>query len=246
MNSREEILLKRDKYHGQETAEFLMDTKRLEKGEPLDYVIGWRDFLGCRIDLSERPLIPREETEFWTEKFIKELKKKKSKVKILDIFAGSGCIGLAVLKRCPLAIVTFVDSENNCLRQIEKNLKINQLKAEVFQSDIFSANLDKFYFILANPPYIPKKGRGSRVQKNVTKWEPAKALWAGADGLKLIRNFLAGAKNHLTPAGEIWLEFGYGQKTKIEKLLRENGYRHWQFHCDQFGRWRFVVIKTNL
>ena len=64
MNQRDKNWLLRDKYHGIETPAFFADLERLVKGEPLDYVIGWREFLGVKIDLSERPLIPREETEF--------------------------------------------------------------------------------------------------------------------------------------------------------------------------------------
>ena len=290
IDPRDRAWLLRDKYAGRETADFLADVKRLEEGEPLDYVIGWREFLGCRIDLSERPLIPRMETEWWTESVIEKIGQQPAQV--LDIFAGSGCIGLAILKHCPQAEVTFVDSEENCVRQIRKNLKINQLKAEVFQSDIFSSFVssksfskyldlsrgtfliskwlglglgleikkcsegkslrfendfkeaqNKFDFILANPPYVPTAGRGSRVQTSARKFEPALALWAGADGLDIIRRFLVEAKNHLTPTGEIWLEFGVGQKTKIEKLIKVEGYKQYQFHRDQFGRFRFVVIR---
>ena len=289
IDPRDRAWLLRDKYAGRETADFLADVKRLEEGEPLDYVIGWREFLGCRIDLSEWPLIPRVETEWWTESVIEKIGQQPAQV--LDIFAGSGCIGLAILKHCPQAEVTFVDSEENCVRQIRKNLKINQLKAEVFQSDIFNLKnsvgkffepncsplklpnfqtqtqaqpfenqevstaelgcsknsptefFGKFDFILANPPYVPTVGRGSRVQTSARKFEPAEALWSGADGLDIIRRFLSEAKNHLTPTGEIWLEFGVGQKTRIEKLIKAEGYKQYQFHRDQFGRFRFVVIR---
>ena len=109
INPKERAWLLRDKYQGMVAPAFLADVKKLEQGEPLDYVIGWREFLGCRIGLSERPLIPRVETEFWTELVIKKIGQQPAKV--LDIFAGSGCVGLAVLKHCPRAEVIFVDNE---------------------------------------------------------------------------------------------------------------------------------------
>lgn len=222
--------------------------KRLKTGEPLDYVIGWREFLGCKIDLSEKPLIPREETEFWTEIAISELKaqsaKRKTKtqnLKALDIFSGSGCVGIAVLKHCSNIQMTFGEKEEKFVKQIKKNLKINKLTGRVPRSDVFSNIEGKFGYIFANPPYIPTKK--STVQKSVKSYEPEQALWGGENGLFFINKFLSEAKNYLNPEGRIFMEFGYGQKGSIEKLLKKYDYKNWQFKKDQFGRWRFVVIE---
>jgi len=231
----------------------------MKSEEPLDYRIGWREFLGCRIDLSTRPLIPRDETEFWLAEALKEIKQGPTAGKqVLDLFAGSGCIGLAVLKHCPGVGVTFGEREAKFCAQILKNIKLNPpakfdslttlespLKGssvnEIISTDIFSKIKGKFDYLFANPPYVATKR--SRIQTSVRDWEPAEALLAGADGLAVIRPFLAEAKNHLRPGGKIYLEFGYGQKGALEKLLRRNGYKTWSFHRDQFGRWRWVVIQ---
>ena len=246
MNQRDKNWLLRDKYYDVETPAFFADLKRLAKGEPLDYVIGWREFLGVKIDLSERPLIPREETEFWVRQVVGEIGQRQ--VKILDIFSGSGCIGLAVLKNCPKAKVTLADVEDHCLRQIKKNLRLNRFdptRFSVKKADIFSGLSGRFDLILANPPYVAKQGRGSKVQRTTLRWEPASALWAGADGLDIIRSFLASAKKYLAPKGQIWLEFGVGQKTKIARILKAENHSQWRFARDQFGRWRLVVVSAD-
>jgi HemK-like putative methylase len=303
---REKAWLKQDRpdYYAQ-------GIKRLESGEPIDYVIGWREFLGCKIDLSARPLIPRAETEFWVGEAIKELSKfcevafsstkndfsklprakakeeagvrsrfsgepemrLRTPLRVLDLFSGSGCIGLAVIKHAPNAKVTFAEKDSKLCAQIKKNLKLNPVKslrshgvskipanrAKVIQTDLFkpyfsirqladnfetlqkSGKLGRFDIIFANPPYIPTKK--SKVQKSVKDWEPKAALYAGPDGLDIIKKFLKQAKDYLNPNGRIYLEFGFGQKLAITKLLRQFGYTHYQFNKDQFGKYRWVVIE---
>lgn len=248
--------LRRDKYQGQEVSveKLDQDLKRLKKGEPIDYVIGWRVFLGCKIDLSEKPLIPREETEYWVKVAIDEIKKelktkfrKKSSLKILDIFSGSGCIGLAILSHLPQARVTFADKNFKALATIKKNLKINKMnlvqdRAQVIKSDVWSNLPGQFDVVLANPPYIPNK---KRLPRSVSDFEPKNALFGGKDGLYLMRIFLNQAKKHLTKNGKIYLEFGFGQKSAVEKILKMEGFSDFKVKKDQFGRYRFAVIKNS-
>ncbi len=237
--------LLRDKYNGQETPALEKDLKRLKKGEPLDYVIGWKPFLNCRINLSLKPLIPRPETEFWVEKAIQEMKAAKDssgKISVLDVFAGSGCAGVAVLKNIPNAQVDFAEKYASFLKQIKINCDLNKLDPKrygIVKSDVFSKIKNRYDFILANPPYIAKNDK--RVQKSVLAFEPKQALFGGEDGLFFIEEFLKEAREHLNPKGEIWLEFGAGQKTKLSRLLKKYEYRHFEFSKDQYNRWRFLV-----
>jgi release factor glutamine methyltransferase len=232
--------------------EFKKDIRRLEKGEPLDYVIGFKEFLGCKIDLSKKVLIPRPETEFWVEKEIDEIKNKKLKnIKVLDIFSGSGCIGLAILKNFRTAKVDFADKDKNAILQTKINLKnnfINKKRYKIIESDIFSSlrgakrrgNL--YDFIFANPPYIPTTKK-NKVQKSVLKYEPKNALFGGKDGLFFINKFLRDAKKHLNNNGEVFLEFDPPQKNKIEKLLKKYKYKKYIFNKDQYGKYRWVVVE---
>lgn len=237
--------LLREKYSGKATANFYKDTERLKAGEPLDYVIGFTEFLGCKIDLLKKPLIPRSETEFWVEKVIGEIKKVKGKKRALDIFSGSGCIGVALLKNVPNLLCDISEIDKDLLGQIKKNLRINRIKEnryKVIKSDVFSNIKGKYDFILSNPPYISKT-RKNKIQKSVLKYEPHKALFGGEDGLLYIKRFLKSAKERLNNDGKIYMEFDCVQKKEIGKLIKKYKYSSSEFYKDQYGKWRYVMIK---
>ena len=243
--------LLRDKYHNKKTTAFLRDVEALEKGELIDYLIGWRPFVNCRIDLRFRPLIPRLETEYWTEKIIKEIKSfciknPEDKIKILDLCAGSGCIGIAILKNVKNSYVVFGELDKTLIQQIRINLKLNKIprnRYQIVQSNLFAKIRGKFDFVLTNPPYIALE-RKNKVQKSVLQSESHLALFGGSDGLSLIKKILQKAPQYLNNENsQIWLEFDSFQKPIIDKLLKKLKHKNWQFFKDQFGKWRWVVIK---
>ncbi len=238
-----------EKYNNQKTPAYFKDILRIKKGEPLDYVIGFRKFLDCHIDLSCRPLIPREETEYWVEKAIKEIKNnfKNRKIKILDIFSGSGCIGIAILKFFPNSKVIFAEKYKRFIGQIKLNLKFNNIKKKrykIIQSNVFTKIKGRFDFIFANPPYVALK-KINLVQKSVLLYEPKKSIFAGEDGLKYIKNFLKDAPQFLKPKGIIYMEFDHYQRKKIEELLKKFGYKNYSFLKDQFKRFRYLKASVN-
>jgi len=238
--------LLQEKYGGEMTKQAKDDIRRLERGEPVDYVIGWVDFLGCRIDLSARPFIPRPETEYWVGKTIEDIQAAGTKkaIRCLDVFAGSGCIGMALLCHLPHALIDFAEKEGAELRQIEMNVKLNGIggsRYQMIQSDVCSS-LERgrnYDYIFANPPYIAQKRKRS-AQKSVLEWEPDAALFGKADGLYYITILLEEAKNYLAKEGKMYIEFDSPQKAQITSLLRHYGYAKTRFSKDQYGRWRWV------
>jgi len=219
--------------------------------KPEQYKKGFVKFLGCKIDLSKRPFIPRPETEYWVKKAIEDIKLKTGKLQpitnnkklyCLDIFAGSGCIGIALLKHLPNSSVDFAEKEKKYLEQIRQNAKLNGINPKRFsiiQSDIFSNIKKKYDYIFANPPYVAEK-RLHLVDKSVLGWEPKKALLAGPDGLDVICKFLPQAKNHLKKWGKLFMEFDPLQKKEIATILKNFGYCPFSFFRDQYGKWRYL------
>lgn len=242
--NREERWLLDEKYGGTPSDAYARDCERLRGGEPLAYIIGWTPFLGVRIDLSSRPLIPRAETEFWTQRAIEKIRTKAERgaVRVLDIFAGSGAIGAAVLHHVSQAIVDFGEYEQAHLKTIEKSALSgaggNTNRFRVIQSDVWSC-LDGIYdFVLANPPYIPNNS--PRVSDAVLLHEPHEALFAGNDGLFYIQKLAETARNHLTADGELWCEHEDTQGSAVKNILEARGFVA-ETMPDQYGVMRYTI-----
>lgn len=204
-----------------------------------DYARGWVPFLGAKIFLNSHPLIPRVETEYWTEKVTAMIYHSTRPMKVLDLCAGSGAIGVAVLARVPGASVDFGEIETRHFPTIKKTLKensINLARARFFDTDVWSGITDRYDFILANPPYI---ARDAMVDPSLAH-EPAEALFADDSGFALIEKTLRGAREHLNPGGQLWLEHDPGQSLRIATLATFLNLTI-TTHSDQFGRERYTV-----
>ncbi len=229
----------RDKYDGDASVDLSADLARLETGEPLAYVIGWIPFLGLRIELDSHPLIPRPETEWWTEQLIAHLIEKfgDTPFSFLDLCAGSGAIGLAVLARFPRAHVSFGELVPEHVEQIKKNIEVNSLdssRATVMKSDLFEAfETDSFDVIATNPPYVPAD---RKLEESVSGFEPAVALYSGKDGLDVIRALATEVPSHIHKDGELWMECDISNIEKAQTLIPGSHIR-----TDQYGRPRVLV-----
>lgn len=222
--------------------ELKQDLERLKRGEPLQYVIGWVPFLGCQIDLSLRPLIPRPETEYWVEQVIGEIGREKA-FQVLDLCCGSGCIGIAVLKQCSKLNVDFADVSPAAIQQTKLNVIKNNIKKErphFFESNLFeNIPLKQYDFILSNPPYVDPLGEFS----GDLAFEPAQSLFAQNHGLDLIEQIIFQSKKYLKLGGKLVLEFGKGQEKAIERMMRKAEWQEYTFRKDQFDVVRWVETR---
>ncbi|MFZ3043683.1 MAG: HemK/PrmC family methyltransferase [Minisyncoccia bacterium] len=239
--TKDEQWLLDEKYGGIATPEYEADKERLAKGEPLGYVIGWQPFLGLKIYLDSRPLIPRPETEWWTEELLKKVRTS-DVLTFLDLCAGSGAIGCAALKSLPYMEVFFGEIDPAHEATILKNIRENHLdesRAHIRIGDLFEPFEGmQFDIITANPPYIPAS---RELPASVASYEPHQALYAGADGLDIIRRIATELPKHLAPGGEAWIECDTAHAAAACALFAEQGLTA-SIRTDQYGQPRIVVV----
>lgn len=238
-------LLIRDKHAGDARADLREDIERLEDGEPLAYVIGWVPFLGLTIRLDSRPLIPRPETEWWTEVLIAHIQATyagEAACRVLDLCAGSGAIGLGILAKVANAHVSFAELSPLHSALIALNITGNALNEErttVRSGDLFASYpTEKFHIIATNPPYIPTS---RELEDSVLSYEPREALYAGEDGLGLIRRIVEESPLHLYPGGALWMECDIENIEQAGALMRARGFQSVEIRNDHYGRPRIVV-----
>lgn len=238
--TRDEQWLLEEKYGGKATEGYEEDRKRLATGEPLGFIIGWQPFLGLKIHLDSHPLIPRPETEWWTEQLLNE-RKDTHGLRFLDLCAGSGAIGCAALARLPDAQVYFGEidpaHEATILKNIRKN-NLDESRANVRIGDLFEPLGTTFDIIAANPPYIPS---GRTLDASVADYEPSQALYAGEDGLAVIRRIAADLPQKLAPDGEAWIEVDSAHANAAASLFEKHGMRA-SIRTDQYGQPRIIVV----
>ena len=193
------------------------DYELLKNGYPIQYLIGYVDFYGYRINVSEDTLIPRYETEYLVEKVINICNKVfNDKINILDIGTGSGAISI-VLKDKLNSMVTGCDISDKTLKMALNNAKINNLDINYVKSDIFSNINGKFDVIVSNPPYI---SRNEVIMDSVKKYEPNIALYADNEGLYFYEIIIKNAKKFLNDKFLIAFEIGWWQGNLIYDIAK--------------------------
>ena len=212
-------------------------------GEPTAYLIGEWEFYGLPLDISRDVLIPRPDTEVLAGLAI-DFVKTQGECRVLDLCAGSGCVGLAVASQCPGSRVVLGELSEGALRICRQNIRRNGLSGRVvpMQMDALApppAQLGEFRCLVSNPPYIPA-GDIPGLDPSVRDFEPHMALDGGEDGLDFYRNLAGEWKNALSVGGKIFLEVGIGQADDVLRLLRTQGFGDLEITKDLNGIPRVV------
>lgn len=232
-----------EKYGGVESDEYRADCARIEANEPWQYVLGYADFLGCHIDLSTKPMVPREETAFWVERVIEEWRDKGS-IQALDLYAGSGNIGIALAKHLPLAHVTFNEIDEKLMPQISKSLEINNIDpshATLIAGDSLEKISGMFDVICANPPYVDPAGEA--LMDPEMRYEPRIAFFGSSDGFGHHRELIKEGKKYLTPRGVLYVECDMTQVEELKKMLTGTDWNS-EFWNDPYGNEGVMVLRA--
>lgn len=212
---------------------------RRAAGEPVAYLLGYREFFGREFLTTPATLIPRPETELLVERAIEKVGGggtaiKRESRRILDLGTGTGCIAITLALECPDASVSAIDASKATLNVAQANAQRLDADVRFLHSDWFAAvGGEKFDLIVGNPPYIAAED--AHLLQGDLRFEPPAALASGADGLDAIRHIIAHAPAHLHSGGGLWLEHGYDQAEAVRELLDAAGFVHSEQHCDLAG-----------
>lgn len=218
--------------------------ERRMAGEPVAYIIGEWEFYGLTLDICRDVLIPRSDTETLVERGLESLKSADPSPRVLDLCAGSGCVGLAVASQCPEAEVVLADWSEDALRVCRQNIRRCGLTGRVSAARVNALEpppplLSDFDLIVCNPPYIPT-GDLAGLDVSVRDYEPVMALDGGADGLDFYRAVAGKWRSALRSGCKLVFEIGYDQAPAVEYILAANGYGDIETFQDPGGHWRVV------
>ncbi len=216
----------------------------LEKDYPVQYIIGYVDFYGLKINVNEFTLIPRYETEYLIELTLKEIKNMNlANPKILDLCTGSGAIGLTLKSLLPSSEVTLSDISKDALMVANKNKNELNLDVNIIESDLFKNIPGKFDVIISNPPYVMTN---ETLPKDVL-YEPHLALYSGPKGIDHIEEIFKNIKSHLNNKYLIALEINEKSEPDITNLIKTYFEKNinYKFMKDLAGKTRYLFI-TNV
>ena len=197
------------------------------KGEPVAYLIGEWEFYGLPLDISEAVLIPRVDTEVLAAESIRYIKSL-GPCRVLDLCAGSGCVGLAVAANAPQCRVLLGEISEGAVRICRQNIRRNQLgsRVSVMVMDAMekpAPAIGEFDCIVCNPPYIPRADIET-LDISVKNFEPYLALCGGGDGYDFYSAISQHWRKALKVGGRLYFEVGIGQADTVLRIMRANGF----------------------
>ncbi len=201
---------------------------RRRTGEPLAFLLGEWEFSGLTLEVSRDTLIPRADTEVLAERAVEAVRRAGPRARVLDLCAGSGCVGLAVASRVPGCTVILGELSEPALEICRRNIRRCALESRVEERSVDALrapdpSLGPFDVLVCNPPYIPTEDLAG-LDVSVRDFEPRMALDGGGDGLNFYRAIVSAWKAVLRPGSVALFEVGIGQAGAVENLMRAHGF----------------------
>lgn len=210
---------------------------------PLQYILGYWEFYGRKFLVGEGVLIPRQDTEKVIEVCIEHLKDIK-RPKIIDLCAGSGCIGITLAKEVPNSSVIMIEKYEHAIRYVLENAsEISPENTTLIMDDIFDdvRLTSRVHLIVSNPPYLSDEDMKD-LQPELL-YEPETAFYGGSDGLYFYRRIAKEYKRYIKPKGALVFEIGAAQGEAVKDILEKEGYADVRIIKD-YSRNDRVVIGT--
>jgi release factor glutamine methyltransferase len=226
-------------------ADFQALLTRRSAGEPIAYILGYREFYGLDLLVTPDTLIPRPDTETLVEAALVKIQSNVS-CSILDLGTGSGAIALAIAKNRPQSTVMAVDASEAALKIAKKNAQDLFIPNVQFILSNWFDELagEKFDVIVSNPPYIEQDD--VHLSRGDLRFEPISALASGMDGLNDIRHIIDNCLIYLKPQGWLMLEHGYNQAASVADLMARVGLTDIATIKDLGGNNRVTIAKNPL
>jgi len=218
--------------------------RRRAQREPLQYILGHQSFRDLDLEVGPGVLIPRPETEQLVEVVLAWARGREA-LSVLDVGVGSGAIALALLSEGPFAHGVGTDLSPAAMEYARRNRDSAGMESRLELSlgrllEPVRAE-ERFDVVVSNPPYVEETSRGD-LQAEVGEWEPEEALFAGADGLSVVRELVPAAAGVLRPGGLLALEVGHGQaQSAVELIARTGAYQEPRVQKDLAGKDRMVT-----
>ncbi len=230
--------------------EFKNIIKRLQKEEPIQYILGNTEFFGLPFQVNKHTLIPRPETEELVEWILSEVKQlqilSNHKLKILDIGTGTGCIPITLAKNLKNVEVSAIDVSKKALKIAQQNALLNNVEIHFLEVDILKANKlpQQYDIIVSNPPYVRELEK-EEIKNNVLQNEPHLALFVDDNNPLIFYNKITDlAKKHLTTNGLLFFEINQYLGNETLEMIRQKRLQDIELKKDFFGNDR--MLKASL
>ena len=226
--------------------EFKRAFEALTKEIPIQYILGETEFYGYPFIVNRHTLIPRPETEELVA-WILDSAAKNTKIQIMDIGTGTGCIPITLAKNLPKANLFAIDISREALKIATKNAQQHEVKIQFIEKNILEiTNLpQKFDIIVSNPPYVRKLEK-IEIKNNVLEHEPHIALFVEDDNPLLFYDKIADlSKEHLTKNGLLFFEINQYLGTETVEMLHKKGFKNIELRKDIFGKDRMIQCTFN-